>query len=149
MNDRRHILSLIPHAGAMCLLDAIQQWTDEQIVCTTHSHIDAKNPLRHGNRLAALHLAEYGAQTMAIHGGLLAEKSGGRAQPGMLVSIRDLQLEVDRLDDLPAPLIVQARRLVADAGGWMYQFEAEAAGRHLGSGRVAVLAIERTPADAQ
>lgn len=141
MNDRQHILSLIPHAGSMCLLDDIRQWTDTEIVCTTASHCDPGNPLRRDGQLAALHLAEYGAQAMAVHGGLLAAKAGGRAAPGVLVSMRDIQLDVDRIDDLDQALTITARRLVADSGGWMYQFEAHAADRRLGGGRVAVIAV--------
>ncbi len=143
MNDRPRILSLIPHAGRMCLLDTLQEWSEGHIVCTTDSHRAIDNPLLHRGQLAAVHLAEYGAQAMAVHGGLLAEQSGGRAQPGLLVSIRDLQLHVDRLDDLPTPLIVRATRLVADSSGWMYQFEAQAAGQIIGSGRVAVIAASK------
>jgi predicted hotdog family 3-hydroxylacyl-ACP dehydratase len=141
MNDRQHILTLIPHAGRMCLLDSIQHWSDSAIVCVTASHRDPENPLRRQGQLAALHLAEYGAQAMAVHGGLLAAKAGGRAAPGMLVSLRNIQLEVERLDDRDGMLAITATRLVADAGGWMYQFEAWVADQHLGSGRVAVIAV--------
>ena len=141
MTDRERILGLIPHAGAMCLLDRIEEWSEERIVCTTRSHRDPDNPLCRDGPLAALHLAEYGAQAMAIHGGLLAEREGRRAAPGMLVSVRDLQLAVQQLQDQPAPLTISASRLVADSGSWMYAFEAEAGGRRIGSGRVAVIAI--------
>lgn len=141
MSDRARILSLIPHAGGMCLLDGIRQWDDEQITCTTDSHRDPANPLRRQGQLAALHLAEYGAQAMAVHGGLLAARSGGRAAPGVLVSMRDIRFEVERLDDIDAPLVITARRLVADASSWMYQFEAHADGRRIGGGRVAVIAV--------
>jgi predicted hotdog family 3-hydroxylacyl-ACP dehydratase len=145
MNDRQYILSLIPHAGSMCLLETIQQWNDDEIFCTTSSHRDPENPLRRDGQLAALHLAEYGAQAMAVHGGLLAAKMGGKAAPGVLVSMRDIQLEVDRLDNLEDPMTIAARRLVADAGGWMYQFEAYTAQGRLGSGRVAVIAVTGSP----
>ena len=141
MTDREHILVLIPHAGTMCLLDRIEGWSDERIVCTTRSHCDPGNPLRHNGRLAALHLAEYGAQAMAIHGGLLAEREGRRAAHGMLVSIRDLQLAVERLDDQPGTLAISATRLVADSSSWMYTFDAESGGQRIGSGRVAVITL--------
>ncbi|MET0225163.1 MAG: phosphotransferase, partial [Dokdonella sp.] len=58
------IRALVPHGGDMCLLERIVSVNDTQIVCATFSHRSPKNPLRHAGRLAALHLAEYGAQTM-------------------------------------------------------------------------------------
>ena len=64
--------ALIPHAGGMCLLDTVESWDAETIHCRSLSHLRADNPLREKGRLAALHLAEYGAQAMAVHGGLLA-----------------------------------------------------------------------------
>jgi predicted hotdog family 3-hydroxylacyl-ACP dehydratase len=141
MSDRQRIEKLIPHAGGMCLLERIVEWDDERIVCSTMSHCDPANPLRLGDRLAAVHLVEYGAQAMAVHGGLLAEREGGRAAPGMLVSIRDLQLEINRLDGHSAPLTIAATKLVADGSGWMYSFVATVGETSIGSGRVAVLAI--------
>ncbi|MGH6631607.1 MAG: hydroxymyristoyl-ACP dehydratase, partial [Burkholderiales bacterium] len=91
--------------------------------------------------LHALHLAEYGAQAMAIHGGLLARERGERAPPGFLAVIRELKLQVNRLDDLAAPLQTEARMLLGGAGGWTYEFKASAGGRPLGSGRVTVMLL--------
>jgi predicted hotdog family 3-hydroxylacyl-ACP dehydratase len=140
VSDRQRILQLIPHAGSMCLLDEIGSWNETEIVCRTRTHLDPSNPLRRDGRLAAIHLAEYGAQAMAVHGGLSAERDGVRAAPGMLVAIRDLKLFADRLDDCTGPLSVKAMRLMADANGWLYAFEVECDGRVLGNGRVAVIA---------
>lgn len=133
------IRRLIPHAGTMCLLDAVIDWSDARIHCRATSHRDPAHPLARDGRLAALHLIEYGAQAMAIHGGLLAAAAGGTAAAGVLVSARDVRLLRARIDDLAADLEVHAERLVASGGGWLYAFEVEAAGAPLASGRVAVL----------
>jgi predicted hotdog family 3-hydroxylacyl-ACP dehydratase len=129
--------ALVPHGGTMCLLTRIVSAGDSEIVCATHSHQSADNPLRRNGRLAALHLAEYGAQTMAVHGGLLGR--GAVARGGMLVAIRDLTLQVDRLDDIEAELSIHAVKLVASGDGWIYAFTASAAGRELARGRVSVM----------
>jgi predicted hotdog family 3-hydroxylacyl-ACP dehydratase len=129
--------ALVPHGGAMCLLARIVSATETEIVCATDSHRSPDNPLRRDARLAALHLAEYGAQAMAIHGGLHGVSE--RARRGMLVAIRDLVLQVDRLDDLPDELVIHATRLVANPDGRIYSFTARAGARKLGSGRVSVV----------
>jgi predicted hotdog family 3-hydroxylacyl-ACP dehydratase len=131
--------TLVPHAGDMCLLERIVSVSDSQIVCATSSHRSPANPLRHANRLAALHLAEYGAQAMAVHGGLHA--MGEASRGGMLVAIRDLRLHVARIDDIEGELAVQAVKLVAHTGGRIYSFTARAGERELATGRVSVMFV--------
>jgi predicted hotdog family 3-hydroxylacyl-ACP dehydratase len=129
--------ALVPHGGSMCLLTRIVSASETEIVCATDSHRSPDNPLRRAGQLAALHLAEYGAQTMAIHGGLHGVNE--HARRGMLGAIRDLVLLVDRIDDLADELVIQATRLVANADGRIYSFNARAGTRELGSGRVSVV----------
>jgi predicted hotdog family 3-hydroxylacyl-ACP dehydratase len=131
------VRALVPHAGAMCLLERIVSADATGIVCATSSHRAADNPLRRDGALAALHLAEYGAQAMAAHGGL--EDPGVAARAGMLVAVRDLNLGVERVDDVAGELLVEARRLVANAGGLIYAFTVRAGDRELASGRVSVM----------
>lgn len=137
--DKVAIRRLIPHAGSMCLLDEVIAWDDIRIHCRTRTHRDPAHPLARDGQLAALHLIEYGAQAMALRGGLAAQAGGGVAAPGVLVSAREVALAVDRIDDLDAALEVRASRLVAHGGGWLYAFTVDAAGQHLASGRVAVI----------
>ncbi|HTU65275.1 MAG TPA: hypothetical protein VMF52_04960 [Steroidobacteraceae bacterium] len=131
------IRTLVPHAGTMCLLARIVSADDRGIVCATTSHRAPDNPLRRDGTLAALHLAEYGAQAMAAHGGL--QDAGAAARGGMLVAIRDLTLHVERLDDIEGELQVSATKLVANADGRIYSFVASGRGRELGRGRVSVM----------
>ena len=130
---------LIPHRGAMCLLDALVAWDDERIHLTAVSHRDAGNPLRSDDRLRAVHLCEYGAQAMAVHGGLLAQRAGTVAAPGFLVALRAVGLHVARIDDLPQALAVYAEKLAAGEGSWQYAFRVEHAGVLLATGRAAVM----------
>ena len=87
---REAILALVPHQGAMCLWDAVRAWDARSIHVIAHNHRDPAHPLRSAGRLRALHLCEYGAQAMAVHGGLLARAAGTRAEPGLLVSLTGL-----------------------------------------------------------
>jgi predicted hotdog family 3-hydroxylacyl-ACP dehydratase len=137
LNAAQDPRSLVPHAGDMCLLSRIVSATDREIVCAATSHGSPTNPLRRAGQLAALHLAEYGAQAMAVHGGLSDPHAKERG--GMLVAIRDLALQVDRLDDISGELTITATKLVANGDGRIYSFVASGGGRELGRGRVSVM----------
>lgn len=131
--------ALIPHAGAMCLLDDVVAWDTVSIHLRTASHRRDDNPLRSDDRLRALHLCEYGAQAMAVHGGLVAQASGEVARPGYLVSLREVALHVERIDDLAGTLDVHAERLLGGDGSWQYRFRVEHRGETLATGRAAVM----------
>jgi predicted hotdog family 3-hydroxylacyl-ACP dehydratase len=140
MLDKTDWAHLIPHAGTMCLLDAVQAWDERTIHAITASHARADNPLRGPHGLHAVHLAEVGAQAMAVHGALLARAKGvERARPGMLVSLRDVHLFEEYVDRLDGHLDVHAECLYADDGGAQYAFRVEHRGRLLASGRAAVI----------
>jgi predicted hotdog family 3-hydroxylacyl-ACP dehydratase len=90
--------------------------------------------------LRAIHLCEYGAQAMAVHGGLVAQAEGRVAQPGFLVSLRDVRLEIDFIEALAADLRVTAQRLLETPASWQYAFTIEHEGKTLATGRAAVVA---------
>ncbi|MDB5969850.1 MAG: putative 3-hydroxydecyl-(acyl carrier protein) dehydratase [Hydrocarboniphaga sp.] len=135
MIDRETILGLIPHAGRMCLLDRVVGWDADRVLCSSDSHRADDHPLRADGQLSAIHLIEYAAQAAAVHGGLLVRAPS----PGVLASVRDLQLQVGRIDDIDAPLEITAHRRIASAAGSIYDFEVSAAGRQLASGRLSVM----------
>jgi predicted hotdog family 3-hydroxylacyl-ACP dehydratase len=131
---------LIPHQGAMCLLDAVMAWDETSIHASTESHALATHPLRGNDGLHAIHLAEYGAQAMAVHGALLARQHGADgARSGRLVSVRDVSVEVEYVDPSSGHLDVHAESLYADATGAQYSFRVEQHGRVLMTGRAAVI----------
>jgi predicted hotdog family 3-hydroxylacyl-ACP dehydratase len=135
---------LIPHRGAMCLLDFVVAWDDQNIHARSESHRRADNPLRSDGVLRSVHLCEYAAQAMAVHGGLLAQRVGNIAARGFLVSLRAVKLYVARIDDLPQALEVQAEKLLDGGGSWQYAFRIEHAGALLGEGRAAVMTQAET-----
>lgn len=139
MIGRDTLLRLVPHQGAMCLWDSVLGWDADGLRLRAQSHRDADHPLRAGGQLRAVHLCEYGAQAMAVHGGLLADAAGGRAPPGMLVALRGVQLHVARLDDLPGPLHGQATLLANTPASQQYLFRILHADRLLAEGRAAVM----------
>lgn len=139
MLAREQIAALVPHAGSMCLWDEVVSWDAERIRLRAHNHRDPAHPLRSGNVLRAVHLCEYGAQAMAVHGGLLALQDGGRARPGMLVALRGVELHVVRIDDLSGALECEAEALVVGDSGQQYAFRITHDGILLATGRAAVM----------
>ena len=138
--------TLVPHAGAMCLLQAVEDWGPDRILCTTRSHMMAEHPLRLNDQLSALHLIEYAAQAIAAHGALLAREQKRaealHAQSGMLGSLRDVRFYVERIDTLDVPLTIDAQRRLAREDGMVYDFRAHAGAKLLCEGR-AVIALQK------
>jgi predicted hotdog family 3-hydroxylacyl-ACP dehydratase len=139
MAERIDIAALVPHQGAMCLWREVVSHDASNIMLRTDSHRDPGNPLRRDGRLRALHLCEYGAQAMAVHGGLLGRDSGAPVRKGMLVALRGVELLVARIDDLPGELTGEAVLLAAGADSQQYAFRILHAGTLLAEGRAAVM----------
>jgi predicted hotdog family 3-hydroxylacyl-ACP dehydratase len=130
----------IPHAGAMRLLDVVHDWNDTHIHATGERHRPHDHPLRSEGGLHAVHLAEYGAQAVAVHAALMAAASGDtRTRQGRLVSLRDVQLMAEYVDLAAAPLDVHAECLIADERGAQYAFKVVQRAQLLAAGRVAVM----------
>lgn len=139
MIGRNTIEAMIPHKGAMCLWDAVIDWNHARIRLRADNHRDPTHPLRSNNRLRAVHLCEYGAQAMAVHGGLRAQAGDGVAAPGVLVALRAVQLHVARIDDLLNALECEAEVLVEAEGSQQYAFRITHAGQLIATGRAAVM----------
>ena len=129
---------LIPHGGAMCLLDAVEQWDETGIICKTASHRDATNPLRRDDRLEAVCGLEYAAQAMAVHVGLLQQGKERRIALGYLGAVKNLTLRAGRLDDVKEDLTVQATRLVGQGSSFIYTFRVSAGPQELLDGRASI-----------
>ncbi len=123
----------------MCLLDHVESWDEQGIRCRAGSHRAADNPLRAHGRLGAACGIEYAAQSMAVHGALLASAGSIRARAGYLVSVRGVQLRVARLDDIVADLLVEASCVTRSENNILYHFHISAAGRPLLEGRAVVV----------
>src|SRR5207237_7007338 len=117
--------ALLPHTGDMCLLDLVERWSDDEIVCRVDSHRDARHPLRCGDQLPAVAGVEFAAQAIGVHG-CLVTRNHAKPAAGYLVSLRDLQMHTDRLDTLNTPLTIRARRLADNGDTVMCEFDVSA-----------------------
>jgi predicted hotdog family 3-hydroxylacyl-ACP dehydratase len=136
--DRDVIARLVPHHGAMCLLEEVLECDENAIACRATSHRDAANPLRTAAGLPAIMGVEYAAQAVAVHGSLT---SSSEPQKGYLAALRDVVCLVERLDNARDDLVVRATRVAAESGRLLYDFRIEAGGRELLKGRLSVVLI--------
>ena len=141
MIDHEAICKLIPHAGSMCLLDNVVSWNENSITCLSDSHLLADNPLQNENKLSSVMLIEYGAQAMAVHGGLKAKEHGSVLAGGYLAALRNIKLSEKDISEIEGPLRIEAEQLMAQGGSMIYEFSVciDASGEALASGRATVI----------
>jgi predicted hotdog family 3-hydroxylacyl-ACP dehydratase len=136
--DKAAIAALIPHTGAMCLLDAVTHWDAAGVTAVSRSHRDPRNPLRTAEGLTAFSAIEYAAQAMAVHGALAGAVSS-RPRAGYLVSLRRVECSAARVDDLEGDLVIEAQQLAVDAERVMYAFAMHVGDRKVLSGTATVV----------
>lgn len=130
--------AFLPHGGAMCLMDHVEFWDESSIRCGTGSHRDPANPLRRGTRLDAVAGLEYAAQAMGVHVGLLDGRPSPDGSIGYVGGLRDVVFGIDRLDDCPEELTIEATRLFAGDRSFLYRFAISSGGREVMSGRASI-----------
>lgn len=140
--DRATIERLVPHAGAMCLLDAVTEWTPDSISCI--SALPAQDhPLARDRQVPAIVASEYAAQATAVHGALLEDANAPRA--GMLATLVDVRLAAPSLPAGAGSLAIRADLLSRSAAGCMYSFEVGSSRGTIVSGRLMVVLQEVAP----
>ncbi|VAW49507.1 hypothetical protein MNBD_GAMMA03-1921 [hydrothermal vent metagenome] len=122
--SKEDIESLIPHSEGMCLLESVTAYSEEEIVCQTQSHLLDDNPLKIKGRLSKMHLIEYGAQAIAVHGGLIEKEKNkgqiGGAKIGYIAMVKSVVWGV--FNPLTEKLMVRAKVIVLDDMMKRYRF---------------------------
>jgi predicted hotdog family 3-hydroxylacyl-ACP dehydratase len=141
MLDAVGIAARVPHALRMCLLERLERWDDDVIVCSASNHRELDHPLRSASGLLATVAIEYAAQAMALHGGLVAERSDPQStpRPGFIAAVRGVVLHVARLDTLDSALTVQATRVVTQGDSVIYAFDVRSGSTRVAEGRATVV----------
>lgn len=134
MPDRARIERMVPHAGAMCLLDAVLEWDDAHIACLA-AEPQLEHPLARNGQVPAIAAAEYAAQATALHGALLDTSVGPRN--GMLAKLVDVNLH-NAYVTANGALRVRADLLGRLATGCMYGFEVANDDGPIANGRLIV-----------
>ena len=141
MIKHEELCSLIPHSFDMCLLDQVESWDADNIVCHSSSHLLKTNPLRREGSLSSVHLLEYAAQTMAVHGGLHDREQGLQMTEGYLAALRDVNINLCEIDKLQSGLRIEATKILSQGGNMIYNFTVSTADTEIVSGRATVVAI--------
>lgn len=129
--------TLIPHTGDMLLIDSVKKWSTTDITTGSYSHQKPNHPLRLNGVLSSLHLIEYGAQTIAIHCGLLT----GENRAGVLAAVKEAQFYVDDLQDLADELHIHATIEHQSTQGAVYQLNITAHNQRLLSAHTTVIYV--------
>ncbi len=128
---------MIPHAGAMCLLDEITFWDTKFLRGRSKRFGAAGNPLRRADGSLGMACGiEIAGQAMAAHGYLLAGL-GAPPRQGMLVSLRDVEIGGGPAD--AAEILIEVEQLMGDLSGAAYRFSVADAAALLLSGRATVV----------
>jgi predicted hotdog family 3-hydroxylacyl-ACP dehydratase len=130
---------LIPHRGTMCLLDSVDRWNEEEILCRATSHRRVDHPLRDPAGLRGLSAIEYGAQAIAAHVGLLKRAACSEPSIGWLVAARDVEVFVPLLNQLDSILTVRARVVLTQDAGAVYDVTVTAGAQQVMTGRLSVM----------
>ncbi len=105
------IAELLPHSGAMVLLDEVVEHGEGRIV--TRVTLRPGSLFTEGGRIPALVAIEYMAQTVGAYAGMRARAAGEPVQMGYLLGTRELTLDVDAFD-VGDELVVEARHVWGD-----------------------------------
>ena len=135
MLDRAAIERRVPHAGTMCLLDAVTQWDAVHIACRAAAP-SAAHPLARDGIVPAVVAIEYAAQATAVHGTLLDEQAAPR--DGVLAKLSDVELHSARIPFDAGPLAVRAELISRGAAGCLYGFVVATERQPIASGRLMV-----------
>ena len=133
------ISSMLPHAGAMVLVDEIVYADPMRIECVTRAHARPGFPLAVDGRVSSLCGIELAAQAMALH--LAANAPGHRAREGRLASVSDVEVLHERLDDRAGPLRIDAVLEQSSARGSAYRFVVADGDEPLIRGRALVVSL--------
>ena len=134
--DRAGIEHRVPHAGAMCLLDAVMQWDSTRITCIACAP-SVGHPLARDGTVPAVAAVEYAAQATAVHGALLDAQVVPRA--GMLAKLSNVELHTACIPADSGPLNVRAELLNRGVSGCLYAFEIAGRRQRIASGRLMVV----------
>ncbi len=137
--NREQVAPLLPHGGAMLLIDGVTAFDRDGVACVSVRHRDPANPLRREGQLAGLHAVEFAAQAAAVHGGLSSRD--GPAPLRALAAVRDARIDRARLDDLPGFLTVEARIVLLDARAVIYQARLSHEGEEIAAMRLTLMTL--------
>ncbi|MBN1378387.1 MAG: hypothetical protein JXA04_04050 [Gammaproteobacteria bacterium] len=105
----------------MSLIDRVIDCDENYIKCETDSHKAEKNPLTENGKLASIILIEYASQAAGIHASL-NQRELTQGKPAYIGSIKNVKLFTESLENINETLILEARCILSNAKGAIYDF---------------------------
>jgi len=136
---RERLEPLVPHAGAMLMIDGVKAYDDRSICCESLRHQAVDNPLRRDGKLSAHHGIEFAAQAAAVHGGLIND--GKKAPLRALAAVRKASFSRPWIHDLPGRLEIAANLVMLDQRAAVYQSSLHHEGEEIASMRLTLMTI--------
>ena len=131
--SRDGIAELLPHAGAMVLIDRVGSYSVESILCFSNV-VEKENPLAVEGEVGIYSGVEYAAQAMALHSTL--SSSGGKAEKGVVAVVSKLEAYSDVLKGV---IEVRAEKIDFTGDSSLYDFTVLSRDQLVLSGRMLVL----------
>lgn len=114
-------MKLIPHGPGMCLIDRVRGYDSVHIKCETESHTSTSNPLTENGKLHSISLVEYASQAAAIHAAL-NQQTFTQGKPAFIGSVKNIILNTSSIENLAAPLLIEAKCVLSGPSGAIYEF---------------------------
>jgi predicted hotdog family 3-hydroxylacyl-ACP dehydratase len=127
------IAKLIPHGRSMSLLEAVDSWDSNSIVCSSANLFSPQNVLCENGSLDNLILIEYAAQAVAVHLSLSCQAIS-TPKPAYLGAVKDVV--IGKPVHEMSGILIYADCLLKNSQGAVYTFNVTQEGNALISGKI-------------
>lgn len=137
------LAELLPHGSNMSLIDKVTYCDKDRIQCESESHLRRNNPLQLNGRVHSCILAEYAAQTAALHAAYINSKLG-EEQAAFVGAVKKFSWQSSYL---PAKSIQIQTQLELDSNnGAIYSFKVISEKEVIASGNLVLITPSTTVA---
>jgi predicted hotdog family 3-hydroxylacyl-ACP dehydratase len=127
--ERKELETLVPHKGAMFLLDRFLTWDTSRGIFVAEARADETCPFydKEARGVPAYVAFEYMAQGIAALSGIARREGGGRPKIGFVMGVRDFKAEAPFFPD-GERVRIEARQLLRDGPVVSFACSAECSG---------------------
>ena len=142
MLSQKEIQDLLPHGDGMCMIECVEHWEENAIVCTSANVQSNDNPLLEEKYLSSICLLEYAAQAAAIHAGLLqsgAKRTLSEGHAAYVGGIKNIEVAMPQLTSEMKDVTIEANIELLTDNGAIYNFTAKSLDKLIVSGRLTLI----------
>ena len=109
--NHAQIAALLPHGKGMCLLDSVDAFDEQGIVCS--ALVGDKHPLRRDKEISSIIALEYGAQAVGLWAALRHNRQDKPAE-GYVLAVRNFKLHRASLPRNKTLTVLVENKLLGD-----------------------------------